>query len=146
MRRLGLGIVLGAALLAAGCGGPPELVPVTGTVKIDGKTYRAVRIHFEPLVPSQKTTVYQLGLGITDDQGKFSLKSSGGDGIEAGEYKVTFSRVVSGGKVQAEEGKKPEGNGARETLPDHLTKMDKTKEIAKVSKDSHDFVFDLSSK
>jgi hypothetical protein len=147
MRRIGIVAVLAAAFGTTGCGGPPELVPVTGTVKLDGKPVGGVRVHFWPTDASSKTFVYQLALGITDTQGKFELHSSHGLGIAAGNYKVTFSRpLAAGGKTVNDPNRKPEEAGARESLPPHYTDQDKTQETATVSKESNDFVFNLKSK
>jgi hypothetical protein len=68
-----------------------------------------------------------------------------GKGLEAGDYKVTFSRMVVGGKVMTGQGKKPDQIGARQSLPERYTDREKTDASARVAKDSNDFVFNLSS-
>ncbi|HEX4588658.1 MAG TPA: hypothetical protein VH120_01935 [Gemmataceae bacterium] len=138
-----------AALVGAssGCGGEPALVPVTGTVKLDGKLTDGVVVYFSPVDTAQKNYTSRVAMGISDQQGRFSLRGTRGDGIATGEYKVTFSRPVSsGGKPAAGPGRKAEEGGAHETLPDSLTDIQKTKHSAVVTEQSHDFVFELQSK
>jgi hypothetical protein len=83
--------------------------------------------------------------GVTGPDGRFELKSVAGKGLEAGDYKVTFSRMVVGGKVMTGQGKKPDQIGARQSLPERYTDREKTDASARVAKDSNDFVFNLSS-
>lgn len=75
-----------------GCGGPPPLYPVTGKVTLGGKPYARLIIYFRPA--SGKVTEYNLGTGETDPSGKLTLRSTAGPGLEAGEYKVTFTCMV----------------------------------------------------
>jgi hypothetical protein len=131
------------ALAAAGCGGAPKLVPVTGTVKLDGKPVDGVRVYFWPTEQTAKTFVNRFAIGFSDKDGKFSLRGTNGDGVEAGEYKVTFARPTTG---PAKPGRKPNPKNEKELLPPELTELSLTKHIATVSSTSNDFVFDLSSK
>jgi hypothetical protein len=129
-----------------GCGGQVKLVPVTGVVKLDGKPVDGVRVYFWPKDQSAKTFVNQFAIGFSDKAGKFSLRGTNGDGIEAGEYRVTFARPMTGvGKATAKPNQKGEEVGAKETLPPDLTELSRTKHTASVSEASHDFTFDLTS-
>jgi hypothetical protein len=131
-----------------GCGREPALVPVTGTVKLDGKLADGVVVYFSPSDnTSQKNFTSRVAIGISDQQGRFSLRGTRGDGIATGEYKVTFSRPMSrAGKPAAGPGRKSEEGGAHETLPGSLTDIEKSKHSAVVSEESHDFLFELQSK
>lgn len=81
----------------AGCGGStgpqggPRVttVPVTGTVKVDGTAAAFLRVVAVPVdgvgaVPMQST-------GMTDANGLFTISTyETGDGVPAGQYKLTF--------------------------------------------------------
>ena len=136
-----------ASLALIGCGGEPKLVPVTGLVRLDGKPVDGVRVYFWPLEQSAKMSVNQLAIGFSDKEGKFSLRGTNGDGIAAGEYKVTFARPMTrAGRGVERQGAKPGEVGAAETLSKEQTDQSLTKHRATVSESSHDFVFDLPSK
>ena len=84
------------ALLLAGCGAATtspdvDLVPVTGTVTLDGKPVANATVLFNPLQGTKGTG----GYGVTDAEGKFTLKHrSEKEGCEAGEYGVTFTKIT----------------------------------------------------
>lgn len=147
-RRTTLGAALAVAILA-GCNRAPVLVPVTGLVKIDGKPARAVMVYFWPGDDAPENFPTRHAIGISDAQGRFKLQCSAGgvDGIEAGTYRVTFSKPVArSGKEMTSPNVKPDELGAVESLPPKYTDKDKTDQTATVSKESTDFVFELSSK
>jgi hypothetical protein len=99
------------------------------------------------LEPSAKMSVNQFAIGFSDKEGKYSLRCTNGDGIAAGDYKVTFARPMTrAGKASDKPNQKPEEVGAVESLPKDLTDQNLTKHRAAVSETSHHFVFDLSSK
>ena len=69
----------------------PELFPVNGTVILDGKPLAGATVLFHP----RPGTAGNGGFGVTDDQGKFTLTdNTGKPGCPAGEYGVTFSKLV----------------------------------------------------
>jgi hypothetical protein len=132
-----------ALAAAAGCGGEPKLVPVTGVVTLDGKPADGIRVYFWPVDQSAKTFVNQFAIGFSDKEGKFFLRGTNGDGIEAGAYKVTFARPAAG---PVKPGRRPNQKNEKETLPNNLTELSRTKYAATVSVTSNTFVFDLASK
>jgi len=78
----------------SGCGKPTP-VPVSGRVTVDGKAMAGVRVVFLPDTSAYDPDRHGSAVGITDADGKFTLKSSNGDaGIWPGSYKVTFSLWV----------------------------------------------------
>ena len=82
------GFVLLAAFAVAGCGQSAPLVPVTGTVKLDGKPVDGALVTFRPASGGLNA----VGTGTTNAQGEFTLRHvERGAGIPAGEYKVTLS-------------------------------------------------------
>src|SRR5262245_51624881 len=92
-------VILAIASLAAGCGGEPDLLRVTGTVKIDGRPAEGVQVSFWPADAAGRNSRYRFALGMTGRDGRFEARSVSEKGIEAGDYKVTFSRSIAGGKV-----------------------------------------------
>jgi hypothetical protein len=131
------------ALAAAGCGGQPKLVPVSGEVKLDGKPAEGVRVYFWPVDQTAKTFVNRFAIGFSDKEGKFLLRGTNGDGVEAGEYKVTFARPVAG---PVKPNRRANQKNEKETLPPEFTELSRTKYTATVSSTSNTFVFDLPSK
>lgn len=86
-----------AAFLSAslfGCGKsekPVTLVPVTGTVKMGDGPLAGVTVIFTPLQGTSGTG----GFGVTDATGTYTLMyGNQKPGIEAGAYKVTFSKMT----------------------------------------------------
>jgi len=83
--RIGLSVVF--LLPFAGC--VPALVPVSGTVTLDGQPLGSAAVMFTP--PAGRPVT-----GKTDAQGKFSLfTNSPGDGVARGQYTVTISAYKS---------------------------------------------------
>jgi hypothetical protein len=108
-------LVLG---LGCGSGKPegPELVPVTGTVLLDGKPLPGADVTF---VPTENTPGMG-GSARTDEEGKFELTYARGDsGAPAGQYRVTVSRrlMPDGTPVPVDDETPPIDSPARETLP-----------------------------
>jgi len=82
-------------LLLAGCG-PRDLVPVNGTVTLDGKPIEWANLGFHP----QDLETGRGGVGYTDRNGRFlGITLQGRRGLYRGEYAVTISaRVPADGK------------------------------------------------
>jgi hypothetical protein len=83
-------------LTTAGCGAKadskmPGLVPVTGTITMDGKPLAGAAVSFV----GTGTTQTIGAAGITDDTGKYELAVATGDkGAAAGDYKVVVNKLV----------------------------------------------------
>lgn len=101
IRRATFGAILG---LSAGCGYAPtgpKMVPVTGTVTLDGKPLPQGVVTLLPAAGGRAPS------GTTDDQGKFHLESIAGD------HKVAVSKVeVSGGPPPSADGLAPDFSAA----------------------------------
>jgi len=87
-----LSCLLSLALFAvlSGCGGGgsdglPSLVPVSGTVTLDGKPLQDAEINFNTLGETEGPG----SLAISDSNGKFIVRTSDNEGAAVGEYKVT---------------------------------------------------------
>ena len=142
MRRAQLWSALAIVVMAGCSSGESGLIPVTGTVKVDGQLTEGVQVSFWPADGKDSRNRY--GAGMTGRDGRFELQSFSEKGIEAGEYKVTFTRTIADGKVITDPKKK--ADRTRQSLPGRYGDQETTEFTARVTKDNHDFVFDLSSK
>jgi len=151
--------------LCLGCGGSDEtpefvkdLVPVTGTVTINGEPVAGATIRFiPPTGPDARQGAHE-AIGITDAQGKYTLLTSAprvthdqSKGALPGEYKVVITRLLaSDGKAV------PKGTtdadamavGAKESLPPRYSDESKSKLKATVtdSTDPIDFKLTVGSR
>ncbi|MEA1950518.1 MAG: carboxypeptidase-like regulatory domain-containing protein [Planctomycetota bacterium] len=92
-----LPVCLGIVLFAAGCGpSRPKTVPVTGVVTLDGKAVGGASVMLTPNGDGRPA------MGMTDKEGKFSLKTfEPGDGAILGKHQLTVRKVEAVG-VQAD--------------------------------------------
>jgi len=102
---LGLPIVL-----SVGCGGRasnlPELVPVDGTVTLDGKPLSGAKVQFTPVGSTRGSGAR----GSTDENGKYELRARhGGSGAPVGEYRVVI--------VKLDESPDPDGAAGADSVP-----------------------------
>jgi hypothetical protein len=97
------GTVLG---LASGCGQGPKLVPVTGTVLYRGQPLAGATVVFVPR--GEPSGPALLATGLTDAEGRFSLRTHVGpavtrEGAVPGGHRVTVSKFVPPGGMTEEE-------------------------------------------
>ena len=81
---------LAALGLVAGCNSNsnPPTVPVSGTVKLDGKLVSGASVMFHPTAGGQTASA------TTDASGKYVLGTfAGGDGAIKGSYEVTVTKI-----------------------------------------------------
>lgn len=141
-------LILSLAVALAGCGssdsdGPPasqngampdtsSYVPVTGVVKVNGAPIKTAVVTFLPDSGAP-------GVGETDENGAYSLKTSNVPGLPPGKYKVSVSYLVaSNGNPQ---GLAPRGALAQssemlsavEKLPQEYSELGRTKLTATVA-------------
>jgi hypothetical protein len=95
-------VFLASALFFAGCGdNPHKTVPVSGTVKKDGKGLPNAKVLFQPET-KPGATASDSSVGTTDSSGNFILKTtSGKDGAVWGKHVV---RITTGEAEPAQEG------------------------------------------
>jgi 5-hydroxyisourate hydrolase-like protein (transthyretin family) len=107
MRKFWLVLLL-AALTTTGCG-KPTLYPLSGKVTLGGKPQERLLVYFRPV--SGVVTEYNMAVGETDKEGNLRISSSAGQGLAAGEYKVTFTckKLKSGAVVGSSD--KPDDYG-----------------------------------
>ena len=120
---LGLAVLLSAL---AGCAGEssdaPQLVPVDGTVKLDGEPLAGASVMFGGV-----------SVGETDANGHYELTYQGKEkGVPAGEHSVVVERWVmpDGSVYKSEEAMSPSAAGATQELPARYSDM-ATTEITK---------------
>jgi len=92
MLRISLPLLLLISVLLVGCGAgdPFALAPVTGTVTIDGLPAANVVVTFTPAANDSTAIVGPFSSAITDDKGKFTLKSKQGSlGAVVGVHSVS---------------------------------------------------------
>lgn len=143
------GIVAGVILVVSGCSKPegyetPEnLIPVSGTVTLDGEPLAGVTLSFIP----QSGTNSMGGYGITDEAGKFLVTHySQAEGIETGTYSVTFSKLVMKDGNPIPPDVDAADVGAVQKLPPHLTQPPDGKYVLKVEAGPQEVQYELSSK
>jgi hypothetical protein len=146
-------VVAGLVSLAAvGCGNsPPVMIPVKGQVTINHKPVADVTVYFWPDDSTRENFASRHAMGQTDAGGRFVLHCGRGgvEGIEAGEYHVTFSRPISAEGRPITGFEKPEKTGTVDAIPRPYNDHSNPKNspiTATVSSSSKDFSFDLPSK
>jgi hypothetical protein len=117
MTRSALGAVAGcaAALALAGCQKkPPEIVPVSGVVLLNGQPLPHAVVTFTPMI--QGFGAEYIATGVTDEKGRFRVACPGKDGAAAGENRVTVEDAPGpegtrgpGGEAQAAAARYAEG-------------------------------------
>lgn len=119
MKRV-LGILVAVFVLPvlAGCSGTPPLVPVSGTVKLDGKPIAEATVTFLPT----EGTLKWVARGKTDSQGLFQLRYlDQTTGVPVGEYKVTLSterQDIEGAEIFPARYHNPEETILKVTVPE----------------------------
>ncbi len=121
-----------AAVLAwsvAGCGGRnaklPPLVPVDGTITLDGQLLEGAYVVFDPIGDTPGTGA----AGITDSQGRYELTALDGfKGAPVGEYQVAVSKLVmpDGSLFSPADGVAPMDSPAREVVPERYNTIEQT--------------------
>src|SRR5439155_21810734 len=63
-----------AVLITTGCGSGNKVVPVSGTVTLDGKPLANAHVAFQPEAPKGSQNAGVGSYGVTDASGKYTLK------------------------------------------------------------------------
>jgi hypothetical protein len=156
-RRFFVGVLVATL---AGCGGGPNVYPVSGSVRLKGKPLAGATVTFAPVGEGRAA------VATTEPDGTFRLNTnlpggSGGSGALPGDYKVTVSKFVPpDGMTEAEYEKKAAADAAKresgaynpdvslpakvETVPPGYSDGAKTKlKAAVTSGGPNEFSFDI---
>ncbi|QEL19760.1 hypothetical protein [Limnoglobus roseus] len=99
----------------AGCSSKPQLASIDGKVTLDGKPAGGVIVGFWPADPGAKLGTNNYGRVVTNAAGEFTLVADAVSGFTAGDYRISFSRILDAKDTPQPDAKPGEG-GARETL------------------------------
>lgn len=154
IRRLGwsFSLLVGALILGCHEAGstdetPPDylnVVPVTGTVTLNGKPLATAVVTFLP-------PKWSASHGETDEKGAFELQTAGKPGILPGRYKVAISYLVSADGEPQGLGPRsaiapPPGMAtAREKLPPDISDFGRTTLTRTVPAEGGTFHFDIKA-
>ena len=141
-------------LLSCGCKGEPTIYPVSGKVTLGGECHSHLIVHMRP--KKGIVTRHNLGVGETDANGVLTFGSGAGDGIAAGDYRVSFSYYPSvdhtTGDAPRKRGDSPDGkkDGARPRSHDivpapYNSTEDSPVEFTVTSSGENYFEFDIPS-
>lgn len=132
---------------ALGCGGGvpkeviPKLEPVSGLLKLDGKPAAGVTVTFVPMDKGNP------GAGVTDAEGKYTLKyRNGDDGIAAGNYVAMFSKLTQKDGSPIPPDKTAADVLAVDQIPERYRAMDNPRYSVTVPAGGKTFDFEIKSK
>lgn len=140
VRRMAMAIALGGAISGCTEREVPEVVPIQGTVLLDGAPLKFGTVTFQP-------TRGQPARGEITADGEFRLSTYRlGDGAAVGRHKVKVACYTSQDPaVKNEQGGKSESLGAS-LIPERYTRFDTSGlEVAVLSGGNKPFVLELSS-
>lgn len=135
-------------IVFSGCSGPPALHPIKGKVTLGGKTYARLIVYFRPI--NNTVDEYNLGVGETDAEGNLALRSSAGDGLAAGKYKVTFTCLIAEESAMGLSDEKNDDNPTVmtpvELVPEKYTDQGDSPVEFEIKKGENFFEFDIPAK
>ena len=141
--------LLSGLMFLSGCGGDPPVYPITGKVTFGGQSYERLIVNFYP-PEGVKATPFNVGVGETDAEGNLRLNSTGGEGVSAGTYRVTFTLMLQpdGSNVQVDPNEKADdvqpGVGLRNVVPVEYQNRETTPLTFEVkSGGSNEFIYDI---
>lgn len=147
--RVGWFMVAAVTCCAWGCGGRnpklPPLVPVEGTVTLDGQPLEGAYVQFHPVGETRGTGA----AANTGAEGRYELIAPDrSKGAPVGQYRVTISKLVmpDGSPYSAADGLAPMDSPAREAVPEPYSDFERTVLVATVPEDGGTIDFPLTSK
>lgn len=144
LKNLLVVVTLFSAMFFVGCG-EPSLNPVAGKVTLGGKSYERLLVYFRPI--DDQATVYNMGVGETDAEGNLALRSTAGQGLARGKYRVFFSCVTMQGQSKAVgmDEKADDNRNARviERVPQLYTDEQTSPVEFEIRSGENNFIFDI---
>jgi hypothetical protein len=122
-----------------------DLVKVTGKVYMGKEPLKHAAVTFTP----RPGTVGIGGVGATDDEGKFTMSAKGdAQGIEPGEYVVTFTKWAQKDGSPIPEGKTAADVEAVQVVPAAYSNpnLESPPNVVTVKKEGGDFDFQIPAK
>jgi len=140
--------ILVAAASLTGCNSGPKLVPVTGTVTLDGKPLDGANIAFSPHPGNEYPAQ---GTDVTGAEGNYKLSTNGRAGLPPGKYTVSISKLAVKPGVELPENFKMDPIMAKmagltkETLPASVSGVGKSQFERDVGPDGTVLDFDVKA-
>ena len=129
--------------LCCGCG-DPTLYELSGKVTLGGEPKERLIVYFNPV--DQKISKFNLGVGETDADGNLTLRSTAGNGLAAGNYRVSFSYpVTEGGDTSGLSDDKNESESAVvvEKVPEPYSSRQESPVEFYIKRSKNEFNFDI---
>ena len=128
--------------LFGGCG-DPTLYELTGKVTLDGEPKERLIVYFNPM--DGEVTQFNLGVGETDKDGNLTLRTSAGNGLAAGNYRVSFSYLVRETGEAAGLGDKDESETAItvEKVPSPYCDRKSSPVEVYIKRSQNEFIYDI---
>lgn len=137
-------------MLTTGCGSDtPQLVPVSGSVTLDGQPLAGATVIFHPQVAAGGDTSTQVieSRAITADDGTFKLINihDGSKGAMTGHHKVTVTKLVmkDGTVIPPDTDLAILGPNVKEVVPQLYTDTTKTTLTAEIADGGSEIFLDL---
>lgn len=150
--RLSAAIAVGAALIiGSGCGGGPKLVPVSGTITLNGKALEDADVSFIPF--PENADPKTPGSDRTGPEGNYKAKYNGRFGLAPGKYKVLVSKTATAAsnlnlpkEIMIDREQQELAGVRKQELPKKYTEVSETTEICDVPEEGTVFDMDIKAK
>jgi hypothetical protein len=133
-------------LASVGCGPDRTLHSLSGKVTLGGKPFNRLIVYFRPV--DKEVNEYNLGVGETDASGTLRLRSTAGEGLNKGKYRVSFSCVQVRGQIVDPSKKLDTDRNIEydELVPDPYASPEESPVIFEIKPGSNSFEFDIPPK
>jgi hypothetical protein len=96
MTRVAIAVAALATLAVAGCSKTSKIVPVSGTVKLNGRPYKNAVVSFQPIGTAENPNPGRGSSGVTDENGRYTLIYDGEQpGAYTGKHRVRIATQLS---------------------------------------------------
>jgi hypothetical protein len=104
-----LPVLAAVALFSVGCSSDPyETAPVSGQITLDGKPVPKAAVMFSPIATTGHLNPGPGSYGITDSEGRYSLKLIGKEtrGVVVGKHKIRIENYTDPGDTSDDRGRR----------------------------------------